>query len=134
MGRGAAGRRLNVSRNTVLLFTALGLLTLKILFWFYQNPFLGHDQYSLLWEAGRLLSGGSLYGSQVSEPNPPLIIWFSTIAVFLRHLLHITETTAFVCLVLATILVSTFWTVRLVRGHLRLSTTECGCFWPSPFL
>lgn len=117
MGLRAEHKPLNISRNTLLFAAALALLIIRLLFWFYQTPVLGHDQYGLLWEARRLLSGAELYGSQLVEPNPPFIIWFSVIPVILSTVLHITETTAFHLLVFVMISASTLWSARIARRY-----------------
>jgi hypothetical protein len=121
MGSRAERRPLSISRNTLLFGSGLVLLIIRILFWLYQTPVLGHDQYGLLWEARRLLSGVELYGSQLAEPNPPFIIWFSVVPVVISTLLHITETTAFHLLVFAMISASTLWSARIARRYSSLS-------------
>jgi len=70
MGRKAAYKQLSISRNSLLLLSALLLVVTNILFWLHQNPVLGHDQYSYLLEARRFLSGAELYGPQIAETNP----------------------------------------------------------------
>ncbi len=112
-----AAHRTGNSRNKVLLLAGLTLTIIRTLFWFRQNPVLGHDQYGLMWEARRLLAGATLYGSQISEPNPPLVIWFSTLPVLLGNLFHITETLAFQLLVFGIVIASVAWSARVTCGH-----------------
>ncbi|MGI8772742.1 MAG: hypothetical protein ACR2JE_15060 [Acidobacteriaceae bacterium] len=105
----------------MLLASGLVLLIVRILFWFYQTPVLGHDQYGLMWEARRFLSGAELYGSRLAEPNPPFVIWFSVVPVVLSTLFHVTETTAFHLLVFAMMAASTLWSTRIARRYSSLS-------------
>jgi hypothetical protein len=75
----------------------------------------GHDQNSYLFEAQRLLSGAELYGPHLSETNPPIIIWFSTIPVLLARWLHGSPIFFLRLLVAAMVLASVAWCVRILR-------------------
>ena len=55
-------------------------------------PAAGHDQMWLLYMARMTLHGARLYGSEIFESNPPLIIWLSTIPAALAELLHLPAT------------------------------------------
>lgn len=46
------------------------------------------DQCWLLYAAGRILQGTQLYGSKLIETNPPLVVWFSALPMFLAAKLH----------------------------------------------
>lgn len=73
------------------------------------------DQIWLLYAAGRMHHGVQLYGPQLIETNPPLIIWFSALPAFLARLLHLSPLGAYQGLACALILLSTTWTIRLLR-------------------
>ena len=75
----------------------------------------GPDQSWLLLIAQRMLHGAQLYGPQISETNPPLIIWFSTIAIALASLLHCSPNTGLILLLLACVTGATLWSYRLFR-------------------
>jgi hypothetical protein len=97
---------------------ALICLTLAIvasIFARHVKTELGHDQVSYLFEAQRFLSGAEPYGPQLSETNPPLIIWFSAIPVQLAHWLHATPQTVFRALVFLMLMGCTAWSVALLR-------------------
>ncbi len=74
------------------------------------------DQSWYLYAAQRVLSGIQLYGPQLVETNPPLIIWFSTIPVFLAHLLHLDPYSALKLIVVALIGGSVVWSGRILRA------------------
>src|SRR5689334_1490142 len=120
MGRKAAYKQLSISRNSLLLLSALLLVVTNILFWLHQNPVLGHDQYSYLLEARRFLSGAELYGPQIAETNPPLIIWFSVIPVVAADALRISETIVFQIMTLILIVISVGWSLRIAGKWERL--------------
>ena len=71
----------------ILTFAALGMAALLALL-----PAAGHDQMWLLYAANLTLHGAPLYGSQVFETNPPLILWLSTIPAALANLTHLPAT------------------------------------------
>ncbi|MEO7029290.1 MAG: hypothetical protein ABI147_07785, partial [Acidobacteriaceae bacterium] len=52
-------------------------------------PAAGHDQLWCLYVARHVLDGTPLYGPELMESNPPLIIWLSMLPVALAQLLHI---------------------------------------------
>jgi hypothetical protein len=56
----------------ILALTALGMAALLALF-----PPVGHDQLWCLYVAQRMLAGARLYGPELFESNPPLIMWAS---------------------------------------------------------
>lgn len=120
MGWKAGYKQLRISRNSLLLLSALLLLVTNILFWLLQNPVLGHDQYSYLLEARRFLSGAELYGPQIAETNPPLIIWLSVIPVMAAHALRLSETVVFQFMTLIMIVMSVGWSLRLAGKWERL--------------
>lgn len=75
----------------------------------------GHDQSWYLIAARRYLDGATLYGPQIAETNPPLIIWFSALPILLARFLHVSPVTALRLIVLAGVLVSTAWCALLMR-------------------
>jgi hypothetical protein len=120
MGSKAGYKQLSISRNSLWIVSAFLLVALDILFWLYQNPVLGHDQYSYLLEAKRLLSGAQLYGPEIAETNPPLIIWFSVIPVMAAHALRLSEALVLQIMVLAMIVISVGWSLRIAGKWERL--------------
>jgi len=52
-------------------------------------PAAGHDQLWCLYVARHALDGSRLYGPELLESNPPLIIWLSMLPASLAHLTHI---------------------------------------------
>jgi hypothetical protein len=75
----------------------------------------GHDQSWYLFAAQRLLSGAKLYGPQIAETNPPLIVWFSLLPLLLARLIHSSATVALRLLVLVMIFGSVAWCMRILR-------------------
>lgn len=69
------------------------------------------------------MSGAQLYGPQLVETNPPLIIWFSTILVFLARLFHPDSLLMLKLVVLVMILGSLLWCDRILRSA-RLLTSR----------
>ncbi|HWG17986.1 MAG TPA: hypothetical protein VN678_09000 [Acidobacteriaceae bacterium] len=55
-------------------------------------PAAGHDQIWFLLMARRLLDGAKLYGPEVFDSNPPLIVWLSAIPCTLARWLHLPAT------------------------------------------
>ena len=82
-------RRLTPAALTFLILTlaACGMASLLALL-----PAAGHDQMWLLYAARLTLHGAPLYGPQVFETNPPLILWLSTVPAALSSLTHIPDT------------------------------------------
>ena len=62
-----------------------------------------------------MLSGAKIDGPQIVEVNPPLIIWFSTIPVFLSRLLHLAPDRALQLLAFVMICASAAWSLRILR-------------------
>lgn len=71
----------------VLTLAACGMACLMALL-----PAAGHDQMWLLYAARLVLHGAPLYGPQIFESNPPLIMWLSLLPVAVANLLHLSET------------------------------------------
>ena len=94
--------------SAVLLFVNKAILRLG-------DTFVGHDQSWYLVAAQRLLSGTELYGPQLRETNPPLIVWFSTLPVLLARCLHIGPVVAFYSIILATIFACMCWCIRIAH-------------------
>ena len=75
-------------RSFVLLAcTAAAMAALLALF-----PAAGHDQLWFLLMARRWLGGAILYGPEIFDSNPPLIVWTSAIPVLLGRALHLSAT------------------------------------------
>lgn len=85
----------------ILTFAAAGMAVLLALL-----PAVGHDQLWCLYAAQRILHGTKLYGPQLLESNPPLIMGMLLIPVALSNLLTIPATLLFKLGVIATELVS----------------------------
>lgn len=97
----------------LIALVAGGFLVSKM-FELYMSS-LAHDQTWYLLVAERLLSGATLYGPQIRETNPPLIVWFSILPVLLIRLIPLSAALALRLLVLFMLLCSVAWCVRLVR-------------------
>lgn len=93
---------------TVILFFHL------VNFFVYTSP--NQDQTWLLYAAQRVLGGARLYGSQVVESNPPLIVWFSTVPVFIAHLFHLDSVVMLKLFVALMIAGSVAWCGRILRA------------------
>ncbi len=104
-----------VTQNHLLIGAGLLFLIVHTILWMLQNPFPGHDQCALLFDARRMLSGNEIYGPFVSETNPPLIVWFSAISVFLSQLLHLKETTMLYVVLSSLICLSILWSIHIAR-------------------
>jgi hypothetical protein len=76
---------------------------------------LGHDQTAYLFEAQRMIGGAEPYGPHLAETNPPMIIWFSAIPVFLARWAHGSDILWLQLLVTAMIFASAVWCVNIVR-------------------
>ncbi|MEO6803418.1 MAG: hypothetical protein ABI197_09280, partial [Granulicella sp.] len=75
----------------------------------------GYDQEWLLYAAERVLAGVKLYGPQLIEVNPPLVVWFSTLPVMLSNLVHINVLLMLRLLVLSMIAGNIAWIGHLLR-------------------
>ncbi len=78
-------------------------------------PAVGHDQLWCLYVAGRMLHGVRLYGPEILESNPPLIMWLLVPITGLAHLLHLPATTLFKAAVLLAEAASAAASLRLLR-------------------
>lgn len=110
-------RRLE-SPSALTLFT----LSCSVLLVLHQAALLytaysGHDQAWYLIAAKRVLSGERLYGPYVSDTNPPMIVWFSTIPVLLSRAIPLSPTICLRLVVLALWLTSAAWCMRILRRN-----------------
>jgi hypothetical protein len=127
-------------RSTTGIFplTVLALFTLALVFLFFVHQVAllfavptGHDQSWYLFAAKRLLSGAKLYGPQIAETNPPLIVWFSLLPLLFARLIHGSATVALRLLVLIIIFGSVVWCIRILRlkvvktNHVVLGLLAC---------
>jgi hypothetical protein len=82
------------------------------------------DQSWYLYAASRLLDGAHLYGADIQDTNPPLILWMSTIPVALGRAIGVTSRTG---MVLSLILLTwgiICWLLRLNAGPNRVSAKQ----------
>jgi hypothetical protein len=63
-----------------------------------------------------MLHGTQLYGAQLDETNPPLIIWFSAIPAAIANLTHTYPLTVLRAFIVFLTLLSTVWCVRILRA------------------
>ena len=109
-------RRTTVPTTLLVAFLVCGVL---VIFGCVLTPYFtarpGHDQSSYLFEAQRLLSGAELYGPHLTETNPPMIVWFSTIPVALGRWLHGSSAFFLRLMVMGLIFGSVAWCVRILR-------------------
>ena len=64
-------------------------------------PAVGHDQTWCLYVAGRMLHGVRLYGPELLESNPPLVMWMMLLPAAAARLLHLPVATLFKVAVVA---------------------------------
>lgn len=95
-----------------LLVLSLGWLVIYATILIMQ-AYAGHDQSWYLYGADQMLTGVELYGPRLTETNPPLILWFSIVPVLLGKVFSISGTIALRVVVLAMILGSAAWCVRI---------------------
>jgi hypothetical protein len=86
-----------VATFRILVLAAAGMAALLAFL-----PAAGHDQLWFLLMARRWLAGAQLYGPQIFDSNPPLIVWLSALPVVLSQVLHLP--TPFVAKLLITLL------------------------------
>lgn len=87
----------------------------------------GHDQAWLLCAAQRMVAGAKLYGLQIVETNPPLIIWFSAIPILLGHILHIDPLPALKLTIAVLVILSTVWCAHILRAAGVLTSPLLSC-------
>ncbi len=85
------------------------------------------DQSWYLYAAGRLLHGSRLYGGEVMETNPPLIIWMSAIPMALASLTGMLPTLAFRLCMALLIAGSIGWCLRLIRRSIPAVSGQLLC-------
>jgi hypothetical protein len=78
-------------------------------------PAAGHDQMWLLYAARLLRHGVPLYGPEIFETNPPMMVWLSTIPSAAADLLHLPDTAVGKFLVLGLEVIVAFVCLRLLR-------------------
>jgi hypothetical protein len=74
------------------------------------------DQCWFLYAAGRVLDGVTLYGPHLTEVNPPLTVWFSTIPVALASLFHASPVLLLKIITWAAVFASAAWCTRIIRA------------------
>jgi hypothetical protein len=94
----------------ILTFAATGMAVLISFL-----PAVGHDQLWCLYVAQRLLHGSKLYGPELLETNPPLIMGMLLIPAALGNLFHLPVTLLFKLGVLLTEIVSALLSLHLLR-------------------
>ncbi len=88
-----------VLRRSFLLLTAAAFCMAALLCFL---PAAGHDQLWFLLMARRWLHGAPLYGPEIFDANPPLVVWLSAVPVEIGDLSGFAATTVAKSLVLAT--------------------------------
>ena len=83
-------------RSLLLLALTAALMAALLAF----LPAAGHDQLWFLLMGRRWLQGATLYGPEIFDSNPPLVIWLSAIPVRISELSHSDATLPAKCLVL----------------------------------
>jgi hypothetical protein len=82
------------------------------------------DQSWYLYAAGRMLDGAHLYGADVQDTNPPLIIWMSTIPVALARAIGVTPRTGLILSLIVLTCGIIFWSLRLNADSNRVSAKQ----------
>lgn len=85
----------------------------------------GHDQAWYLIAAQRVLNGAQLYGPFVSDTNPPMIVWFSTLPVLLSHVVPIAPMLCLRLVVLALWLGSAAWSMMILKRDENVEPPVC---------
>jgi len=114
----------------ILLGAAIALLFDIALYQIFYFGLQRQDQTWLLYAAARVLDGTQLYGPRLVETNPPLIIWLSTLPAWLAIHLHLQPLLVLQSLVTLLIVLSSVWSVRILRaaGVLRGRTATLAAF------
>ena len=86
-------------------------------------PAAGHDQMWLLYTADLVRHGAKLYGPELFESNPPLIVWLSIVPSGLGAWLRVPATALGKLLVCGVGLAVAAACIRLIRGMLEMSRT-----------
>jgi hypothetical protein len=87
-------------------------------------PAAGHDQLWCLYVAQHVLDGTRLYGSELLETNPPLIIWLSMVPAKLAQVGHIPAPALGKALVVVLEAVVAVVALRQLRRFLTLNSTQ----------
>jgi len=106
-------RTLDIAILAAISLVLAGLLDITWFRLYFAHP--GKDQSWLLYAAGRMLHGTALYGSQLYETNPPLIVWLSAIPIAVAAWLHINALECLRIFISVAILLSTLWCLRILR-------------------
>lgn len=123
-------RRLLGSPSALTLFA----LSCSVLLVLHQAAVLwvaysGHDQAWYLIAAQRVLNGAQLYGPYVSDTNPPMIVWFSTLPLLLSHVVPIAPMLCLRLAVLALWLSSAAWSITILKRDEKIETPLCAWVW-----
>ena len=111
-----AGKERNATFQTLgVALLCMTVSTVVMIFARQVRTELGHDQVSYIFEAQRFLSGAQPYGPQLSETNPPVIIWFSVPPVLLARLFHISPQMAFRAIVFVLLGTCVAWSISILR-------------------
>lgn len=78
-------------------------------------PPVGHDQLWCLYVAQRMLGGAKLYGPELFESNPPLIMWASLLLAHMTQLTHLPITVLFKMAVSALEIGSALISLKILR-------------------
>lgn len=76
---------------------------------------LATDQSWYLYASRLILQGTKLYGPQLTETNPPLIIWVSAIPVYFASHLHLPSILCFQLFTFAFLAISGIWLYKLLK-------------------
>jgi hypothetical protein len=106
----------------ILTLAAAGMAALLALF-----PPVGHDQLWCLYVAQRMLDGARLYGPELFESNPPLVMWGSLVLAHTAQLTHVPITVLFKLAVAAIELASALLSLRIL--HLLYPGMKPGTRW-----
>ncbi len=109
--------RLQRNRHTPLVL-CLALLAAILGAWSlarFCNQHVGHDQAWGLYLGMQTLSGVQLNGPYLTEVNPPFLVWFMSLPVFLSRLLHVDVLTGFRCFLVLTGGACVLWSLSLFR-------------------
>lgn len=108
----------------ILIAGAAGMMTLLALL-----PATGHDQMWLLDVSRMVLHGHKLYGPEVLESNPPLMIWISTAPTALAALLHVESSLLLKLLILLAATGAALWSFSLLQRGRPLPLSRTAALW-----
>jgi hypothetical protein len=105
--------RFNVT-VAVTLAAALALVLHNLIVLLVYTP-VAHDQSWFLYAAERVLDGTRLYGPDLTETNPPLVIWASMVPAVISRWTHLESVAVLKAALAVASIASAVWSCKLLR-------------------